>query len=197
MGACDKLIKQAISQNCANPITKGLEANGLIVNRQDIDFAATVFDATKKNVIKTLVLKTGKQAYEVFIPGSTPFTGTKTSMEKKTYQNTFTNDVSLVVLDNDPTVCENVIDGLAGGEFVCILRNKHKGADGSAEYQIYGYYQGLRAETLENDKYSEETEGGWSAALKETSVPKSALFYFNTDATTTATQYNTLLTAAV
>lgn len=92
MGACDKLIKQAISQNCANPITKGLEANGLIVNRQDIDFAATVFDATKKNVIKTLVLKTGKQAYEVFIPGSTPFTGTKTSMEKKTYQNTFTNE---------------------------------------------------------------------------------------------------------
>ena len=105
--------------------------------------------------------------------------------------------MSLVVLDNDPTVCENVIDGLAGGEFVSILRNKHKGADGGAEYQIYGYYQGLRAETLENDKYSEETEGGWSAALKETSVPKSALFYFNTDATTTATQYNTLLTPAV
>ena len=77
-----------------------------------------------------------------------------------------------------------------------ILKNVHKGAAGKAEYQVYGYYQGLRASAIDNEKYSEDTDGGWLVTLQETSVPKSALFYFNTDAKTTATQYNTLLGTA-
>ena len=32
--------------------------------------------------------------------------------------------------------------------------------------------------------------------LQESSAPKSAMFYFNTDSKTTATQYESLLTAA-
>ena len=169
-----------------------MEANGVIINRQDIDFSATVFDATRKNIIKTLVLKTGKKGYEVYCPGSTPFTGTKTSLEKGTYKNKWTVDLPLVVLDNGPEVCEDVIEGLANGEYVVILRNKHKGSDGNAEYQVYGYYQGLRAETIENDKYSEDTDGGWSVALKETGAPKAGIFFFNTDKKTTDAQFETL-----
>lgn len=192
MGLCDEILKKAITIDCDNPITKGLEANGVIINRQDIDFAATVFDATRKNIIKTLVLKTGKKGYEVYCPGSTPFTGTKTSLEKGTYKNKWTTDLPLVVLDNSPEVCEDIIEGLANGEYVVILRNKHKGSDGNAEYQVYGYYQGLRAETIENDKYSEDTDGGWSVALKETGAPKAGMFFFNTDKKTTDTQFGTL-----
>ncbi|WP_289621999.1 hypothetical protein [Bacteroides congonensis] len=192
MGLCDEILKKAITIDCDNPITKGLEANGVIINRQDIDFSATVFDATRKNIIKTLVLKTGKKGYEVYCPGSTPFTGTKTSLEKGTYKNKWTVDLPLVVLDNGPEVCEDVIEGLANGEYVVILRNKHKGSDGNAEYQVYGYYQGLRAETIENDKYSEDTDGGWSVALKETGAPKAGIFFFNTDKKTTDAQFETL-----
>ena len=178
MGLCDEILKKGISIDCDNPITKGLESNGVIINRQDVDFAATVFDATRKNIIKTLALKTGKKGYEVYCPGSTPFTGTKTSLEKGTYKNKWTHDLPLVVLDNGPEVCEDIIEGLANGEYVVILRNKHKGGEGNAEYQVYGYYQGLRAETIENDKYSEDTDGGWSVALKETGSPKAAMFFF-------------------
>ena len=194
MGLCDEILKKAIAIDCENPITKGLEANGVIINRQDVDFAATVLDATRKNIIKTLVLKTGKKGYEVYCPGSTPFTGTKISLEKGTYKNTWTVDLPLVVLDNGPEVCEDIIEGLANGEYVVILRNKHKGSDGNAEYQVYGYYQGLRAETIENDKYSEDTDGGWSVALKETGAPKAGMFFFNTDKKTTDAQFATLTT---
>ena len=81
---------------------------------------------------------------------------------------------------------------MANGEYLVILRNKHKGGEGSAEYQVYGYYQGLRAETIENDKYSEDTDGGWSVALKETGSPKAAMFFFNTDKKTTDAQFGTL-----
>ncbi|MBP1615564.1 MAG: hypothetical protein H6Q13_3012 [Bacteroidetes bacterium] len=193
MGKCDSLIKAGIVADCDSPVTKGLEANGAIINRNDIDFSATVFDATRKNIIKTLVLKTGKQGYEVYCPGGTPFTGAKTSLEKKTYRNAFTNDIPLVILDNGPAVCETIIEGLANGRFVVILRNKYRAADGSAEYQVYGYYQGLTAETLESDKYSEDTDGGWSCALKETGSPKAGLYLFNTSAATTETMFNTLL----
>lgn len=38
MGLCDEILKKAITIDCDNPITKGLESNGAIVNRQDIDF---------------------------------------------------------------------------------------------------------------------------------------------------------------
>lgn len=196
MGLCDSLIKKSITIDCSNPITKGLEANGVIINRQDVDFSAAVFDDTRKNIVKTLALKAGKKGFDVYCPGSTPFTGTKISLEKGTYKSKWTNDVPLVVLDNGPEVCEDIIEGLANGEYVVILRNKHKGATGNGEYQIYGYYQGLRAETIENDKYSEDTDGGWSVALKETGSPKAAMFLFNTDAKTTETQFATLTEGA-
>ena len=102
----------------------------------------------------------------------------------------------IAILDNGPEVAEDIIDGLANGSFVLILKNKHKGADGKAEYQMYGYYQRLKASAIENEKYSEDTDGGWLVTLHEDSVPKSALFYFNTDSTTTATQFETLKTEA-
>lgn len=195
MGLCDSMIKKNIVVDCSNPITKGLEANGVIINRQDVDFSATVFDETRNNVVKTLALKTGKKGFEAHCPGATPFTGAKTTLEKGTYKNKWTNDIPLVVLDNGPEVCEDIIEGLANGEFVVLLRNKHRGSNGSAEYQIYGYYQGLRAETIENDKYSEDTDGGWAVALKETGSPKAAIYLFNTDAKTTETQFATLTAA--
>lgn len=195
MGKCDSLIKKDIQLNCENPFVKGMEANGVIINRQDIDFTKTVFDDTKKNVIKTLVLKTGKKGFSIHSPGATPYSGAKSALEKKTFRNTFTHDIPLIVLDNGPEVCEGIIDGIANGEFVVILRNKHKGTGGSAEYQIYGYYQGLYPETIDNDKYSEETDGGWACVVKETGSPVSGLFLYDTDAQKSAAAFESMLTA--
>lgn len=195
-GICDKLISQGIAENCDSPIVKGLESDGIIINRADIDFSKTVFDTTHKNIVKSLILKAGKQGYKVVQTGNKPFDGAKTTMAAGKYRNTFTNEIPIAVLDDGPEVAENIIDGLANGTFALVLKNKHKGATGNAEYQIYGYYQGLNASAIENDKYSEDTEGGWLVTLQETAAPKSALYYFNTDSTTTATQYETLTTEA-
>ncbi len=192
---CDSIIANDINFACDDLVVRGLEPDGLIINRSDIDFGATVFDNTKKNVIKTLVLKTGKKAYDVVQMGSTPFTGTQTTLTVGTYRNTFQNQVVLAVLANTPDVAEKVIDGLANGTFVVILRNVSKGANGDAEYQIYGYAQGLKASEMTNEKYSEDTDGGWLVTLQENSAPKSALFFFNTDSTTTAAAYEALKTA--
>lgn len=201
-GVCDNAIKRDIVANCDDPIVPGLEQEGVIMNRKDVDFSTVTFNATRKNVIETLALKEGKKAYKVVVLGSTPFTGTNTALATGTYRNTFTNIVNMVILANDPDVCNDIIDGLANGEYVVILENKAKNLlkeenPGDSAFQIYGYYQGLKAAELSNDKYSEDTDGGWSVSLQETKVPKSALFYYKTDYDTTKTAIDTLTSNAV
>lgn len=201
-GVCDNAIKRDIVANCDDPIVPGLEQEGVIMNRKDVDFSTVTFNATRKNVIETLALKEGKKAYKVVVLGSTPFTGTNTALATGTYRNTFTNIVNMVILANDPDVCNDIIDSLANGEYVVILENKAKNLlkeenPGDSAFQIYGYYQGLKAAELSNDKYSEDTDGGWSVSLQETKVPKSALFYYKTDYDTTKTAIDTLTSNAV
>lgn len=189
---CESLIAKAIDFACDDIIVRGLESDGLIINRSDIDFAATVFDAQNPNIIKTLVLKTGKKGYEVNQLGNAPFTGVQSTLEVGTYRNTWTHAIPIVVLSNTPDVAHNIIDGLSNGTFVIILRNKFKGSTGDAEYQVYGYTQGLVASEGTNDKYSEDTDGGWIITLQETGARMSAMFLFNTDAETTAAAYESL-----
>lgn len=200
MGYCDGLINQDITADCENPIVLGIEKAGVIVNREDIDFGLTEYETgegARKNVITKIGLKTGKKGFKVIIPTKQPFNGTGTALEEGTNRNTFTNTLGMVILGNDPDVCEKILDGLATGEFVCILENKYKNINkttkpGDSSFQIYGFYQGLKATTLENEKYSEDTEGGWNIVLTETKSPKSGLFYFNTDLETTRESLATL-----
>ena len=189
---CESLIAKAIDFACDDIIVRGLESDGLIINRSDIDFAATVFDSKNPNTINSLVLKTGKKGYEVNQLGNTPFTGVQSTLEVGTYRNTWTHAIPIVVLSNTPDVAHNIIDGLSNGTFVVILRNKFKGSTGDAEYQVYGYTQGLVASEGTNDKYSEDTDGGWIITLQETGARMSATFLFDTDATTTAAAYESL-----
>lgn len=202
MGVCDDILKKDISPSCDDPVVQGLEQEGVIMNRADVDFAATLFNSTRKNVIETLAMKTGKKAYKVIVPGKTPFTGTTTALATGTYRNSFTNTLALVILANDPDVCADIIDGLANGSYVVVLENKYKGLQkeenpGDAAFQIFGYYQGLTATTIENNKYSEDTEGGWAVTLEEQKAPKSALFLYKTSYEATKTAINTLMAEPV
>lgn len=189
---CNTLIAQDIEVSCDGVGIKGFEADGKIINRADIDFSATQFDSQNDNVITSLVLKTGKKAYNVSQLGNTPFTGMATNLNIGTYINTWITDIPLAILANDPGVAKNVIDVLANGEFVLILKNKARGTNGNAKYQIFGYAQGCRASAGTREAYSDDTEGGWLVTLQEQNHPKSALFYFDTDEATTDTAYEAL-----
>ncbi len=200
MGICDNLIKKDIIPSCDGPIVPGIEQEGVIANRADVDFAATTFNSTRKNVIETLAMKSGKKAYKIVVYGGTPFTGTNIALATGTYRNTFTNTVNMVVLANSPDVCGDIIDGLANGEFVVVLENKSKDLQkednpGDSAFQVYGYYQGLKAAEISNDKYSEDTDGGWLVSLTETKVPKSALFLYKTSYETTKAAVDALTSA--
>lgn len=196
MPKCESLITKDIDVNCDSAPVGGLESNAVIINRNDIDFGTTTFATGKKNVIESLTLKTGKKGYSAYVPGTSPYTGTTTTLNVGTYSNTFNNQFNVVILDNGPEVCSEIIDGLANGSFVVVFENKLKGAAKDAAFQIFGFYQGLAATELSNDKYSEDTNGGWSAVLTEERAPKSGLFLFKTDYASTKSLFDSL-TAAV
>ena len=192
---CESLITKDIAIACQDIVTKGLESDGVIINRADIDFSATVFDDTNPLIIKQLVLKTGKKAYSIVQLGSKPFTGTKSDLNVGTYNNKWDTELPIMVLGNTPDVVNGIVEGLANGTFVCILRNVTKGQDGKGEYQIFGYAQGLRASAGTREPWS-DTEGGYLMTLKEEGAPHAAYFYFNTDSSTTAKAYEALKSTA-
>lgn len=180
---CDFLLSMDIEASCTDPIVPGLEQEAVIMNRADIDFDAVAYDETRSNVLKNLAMLKGKRGYKIRVLGSTPFSGTSTSFVAGNYQNTFTNTVQFVVLDNSPDVCKNVIDMLANGKFVIVLENSYKGLNkasnkGDAAFQVYGFGQGLVASAIENDKYSEDTNGGWLVTMQETKASNSGIFLY-------------------
>lgn len=187
MAVCNSLIAADIAVDCAKMVVRGVEADGLIINRAQIDFASSV---VSDNIISTLALKSSCVAYDVVQAGSTPFTGTQTSLVVGANRNTWQNQVNLVVLGNNADVNDDIIDPLANGSFVVILKNKNTADKG--KYQVYGWYQGLRASEITSEKYSEDTDGGWAVTLTENQALKSAMFFYKTDDSTTDTAYEAL-----
>lgn len=198
---CEKLVSQNIEPNCTDPIITGVEAIGVIINRADIDWANVVYNGTRKNVIESLPLKVGKKGYTISIPSNKPFAGTDTNIVAGTNSNKFTSNVGFVVLNNDPDVSANIIDGLANGEFVVAIQNKYNNVSkavtpSDSVHELYGISKGLKATTLANEKYSSDTDGGWNVILTEAEHPKSAIWLYDTDYATTAAAFEALTDVA-
>ena len=193
---CDYQLAADLVADCTVKSVKGIKAHGYIMNFNDIDFEATTRDSKNPNIVSALVMKTGKKAYRMYVPGKTPYTGTKKSLSVGKYTSRFNKDVSIVVLDNGPDVCRNIIDQLANGQFVIVLENKYQGSDKKNTFEIYGLEAGMTATELDDDKYSEDTEGGWAATLQEENAPSSGIFLFNESLTATRAALESLVSGA-
>lgn len=194
--SCDYKLAADLVANCENPSTKGLRNYGYIINYDDIDLESCVRDENNPNILTTIVLQSGKKAHRMYVPGKTPFTGTNKSLADGTYRKTFTKGVNLVILDNGPDVVNDIINPLANGQFVVILENKYGGKDGKNTFEVYGFEQGLTATALADDKYSEDTDGGWSATLEESGAPSAGIFLFNQSVAATRTALATLVSGS-
>lgn len=194
--SCDFKLAADLVANCENPSTKGIRNNGYIINYDDIDLESSVRDEDNPNILTTIALKSGKKAHRIYVPGKTPFTGTKKSLVAGTYRNNFTKSISLVILNNGPDVVNDIINPLANGQFVVILENKFAGKDGKNTFEVYGFEQGLSATAIDDDKYSEDTDGGWSATLEESGAPSAGMFLYNQSVATTRTALATLVSGS-
>lgn len=176
--ACSSLIAADIEVTCGNQIVPGYESVGYIINREDMVTKSS--EITNSSVSK-IELKTGKKAYKVVIPGSTPFTGTNVSIEKGVFSNTFKNTVSLVILNSGASVTSDIIKPLKDGTFVVILERKFISKAGDSRYECYGLVQGLKLETGSKDPNAEDTDGGWKVDLVENKSSEEAVYIVGAD----------------
>lgn len=190
---CDYKLAADLAASCAETSVAGLRNNGWIINTDDVDFDSCTRDESNPSILSALVLKTGKKAYRMYVPGKTPFTGTNKAFVAGTYRNKFTKTVGLVILNNGPQVVNDIINPLANGSFIVILENKYAGKNGQNTFEVYGFEQGLTASAMADDKYSEETDGGWSATLEETNAPNAGIFLFNESVKTTRAAIDSLV----
>ena len=178
---CEKLLSKCISASCDNPIYTGIDGVAYIFNKSEI--ADFTIDGTHPNLVTAISMKTHQvdnndvsyTGYKIQQFGKTPFTGTQVTMVEGNVANKFNSEVHFTVPDNCPSASE-ILDMLKDGKFVVVLANDYTGSDGQGKYQIFGAKKGLSCTAIENDKYSEDTDGGWAVTLTEENGPVSAMF---------------------
>ena len=174
MALCDFLLENDIQGfDCSNPMVKGAKADGLLINRADINMASVAYDASHPFLITALPLASGKTAYNIKQSGKTPYTGTQQELTEGTYQNTFTNTFQFVILNQGSTTAEQIFN-LMNGEFVAILQNNN------GSYQVYGMEAGLRASAMVRELYNDDTLAGWLVTMTEENALKGNLFVDST-----------------
>lgn len=192
---CEKLLAGCIGADCNNPIFSGMESKAWIFNRSEI--ASLTYDQTNPNMITNITMKEITPAsgsdpavmavgYTITQLGKTPFTGTNTSMVEGNTANKFNEVFNFIVPDNSPAAAM-LLDNIANGKFVVVVKNEYTGSDSKGQFQIYGAKKGLVATAMERDAYSEDTDGGWAVTLTAENTPNSALFVYKTDLQTTET----------
>lgn len=181
MNLCEKLINSCIGADCDNPIFTGIESKAYIFNKSEI--ASFTYDDNDPNLITAINMKTYQDGsddlsyvgYTISQLGKQPYTGTNTALVEGNVSNKFTETLNFVVPDNSPAAAA-ILDNIANGKFVVVIANEFNGSDGKGKFQVYGAKKGLVASAIENDKYSEDTDGGWAITLTSENAPNSALF---------------------
>lgn len=174
MALCDFLISADIAgYDCENPMVKGAKATGLIINRKDINFNGVTYDTNNPFKVTALPLLSGKAAYDIVQGGKTPFTGSQQEMQEGTYQNTLTNTIQFVILNQGTTTADQIF-ALMNGEFVVVLQNNN------GTYQVFGLEAGLHASAMVRELYNDDTLSGWLVTMTEENAVKGNLFIDST-----------------
>lgn len=172
--SCDYLLDKDINGiDCNEQIAKGVKSRAVIVNRADIDLENIEFDASGRTIVN-MPLAQGEKGFVITQPDKSPFNGTQTEMQEGTYFNTFTNTLSLVMLNHGRQTAQQV-DELVNGDYVVILENNAV-VSGDPAWQIFGLQGGLKGASAVRELYSDDTLAGWVVTLTETGATKSAIF---------------------
>ena len=134
---CTNALSASISTDCAHPRVKGYEQLGIIINKADLDPAASTVNATNSRVIETLAMRAGKTPFALYNNKTNPlpFNGTKTE-----YQKDKDDYLKTVQFYFDGIGAENagdVVEPLKNGEYLIIIPRKDHRGNGS--FQVFGW----------------------------------------------------------
>ena len=190
--ACAENLGANILNDCNDDYGKGVEKIVYIIKKEDIDRKASRIAG---NVISTLVLRTGKKAYTASAPSNTPFSGLTYEDQNATIGMSFNKTIPIVMLADSPTNALNV-SALKQNKYVIIYENNNKGANGEQAFAVIGWEQGAVGQNATLDKYSDDTQGGWTVDMIEERAKTPQIFFFSTDYETTKAALDSLLSPA-
>ncbi len=188
---CLKGMDGDIIADCLDLSFAGLEAIVRVINRNDIDYAATTFNA-KKSVCTNLVLKAGKVAYSIV--GFKKSNDVESKLVKKDAVNdAFEHALKGVAFNRKKETLEQINNFCSGNRIVVVVEYKHKGSTNAEAFMIYGIAAGM--ELVEASHSANGNNGTISlrfASVKDEEEPRMPCLFLKTDYATTKTAFDAL-----
>lgn len=183
---CTSNLAASLASDCDNPRVAGYEAIGLIINRDDVDWANVATLTTNPRIVTDIDVKTSKTPFVIYNNKNNPlpFNGTNTSYNSDTDRYDKTLQFYFEGIGGGSS--KSVVEPLKGGSYVVILQRKDHAGDGS--FQIFGFQSGMKATAQVQD---EET-GYWLMTMN-CSEASAEISFFDTDYETTKTAFDALL----
>ena len=188
---CLEGIDGNIIADCVDMPFAGLEANVRLINRNDIDYAATTFNADK-TVCTSLVLKATKEAFTIVGFKKSNDAGFKL-IKKDMTNDGFEHELKGVAFNRKPDTLDQINKLCKGNKIVAIVEYKHKGSTNTEAYMIYGINSGL--ELQEATHTANANNGTISlrlASTKDEEEPNVPCIFLDTDYATTKAAFEDL-----
>lgn len=167
MATCDN-INADIIYDCDNPPTGGANDRLILFNYDDINGNVTI-DPSNNLVFTNITLASGVRGY-VF-EGLNNSNEPRSEMIKGRYVNGYDHEVMFKVFLNSPAA-KAQLQRLDGAKVVALVQNNHKGEDGNAAFEIYGYETGLRLQELARVIADSETQGAYNVVVRNDEVSR-------------------------
>lgn len=188
---CLEGVDGDIVADCEDLSFAGLEAIVRLVNRNDIDYSATTFNADK-TVCTALVLKEDKEAFSIV--------GFKKSndaefklVKKETVNDAFEHSLKGMAFNRKADVLKQLNKFCSGNRIVAVVEYKHKGSTNTEAFMIYGIAAGLElAEATHTANANNGTISLRFASVKDEEEPRVPCLWLNTDYATTKIDFDAL-----
>lgn len=189
---CTNLLAQSLATACTEPRIKGYEAIGIIINRDDIDWALVTTDSANPRIVFTLPLKATKKAAVIYNSKKNPlpFDGTQTTYNRDADAY---DKVVQYYFEGIGGAAGKSVEALKDGDYVVILERKSKYNTGS--FQLFGYQKGLSAGNEGGAMVQDEATGYWLITMT-TQEPWAEIEFKDGGYVDTKTAFDALVTGA-
>ncbi|RZK79348.1 MAG: hypothetical protein EOO85_03895 [Pedobacter sp.] len=187
---CTGNLTADILFDCANTPVAGIEQNVILINKNDIDVATTITDATNRILLTNLQLKAGKTGH--LLTGVKQSNGKAWELVKKEnapdkFKHTFSG-----VIFNPNAANKLQADSLSkGAKYVAVVEQVWKGAGSTDAFEVLGLTSGLELMTMTNNSKENDNmimfELSSADGFEETTMPKTLL---DVDYAATKTAFN-------
>lgn len=188
---CLEGIDGDIIADCNDMPFSGLETNVRLVNRQDIDYSTTTFNADK-TICTNFALLPGKEAFTLVGFKKSNDAGFKL-VKKDAVNDGFEHELKGVAFNRKPETLDQINKLCKGNKIVAAVEYKHKGSTQTEAFMIYGVNSGLE---LQEATHSANSNNGTIslrlASTKDEEEPNVPCVFLDTDYATTKAVFDAL-----